>query len=79
MTIRGRARRLFDQARRQGLDQPPGCPACRDRRGRIVYATSQCLADDTVVPVADHPVPCAACGIVPEFVIEAVRPWGMPD
>jgi hypothetical protein len=49
-----------------------GCPACRDRRGRIVLVTARQLPDGTLVSEEKEPQPCAHCGQVPEQLIEAV-------
>ena len=51
-----------------------GCPACRDRRGRIVFTTSQRMPDGTTTPEGDWPAPCEACGVVPERILEMVKP-----
>lgn len=75
MAVRTRIRRLLTEAQRLGLDAGPGCPACRERQGRIVIATSRRLADDTIEPVADHPAACSRCGRVPEMIVEFVEPW----
>jgi hypothetical protein len=71
MRMKGRLQRL---ERAAGVGRDEGCPACRDRRGRIVFATSQMMPDGTTVPQGDWPAPCEACGGVPEFTIEMVRP-----
>lgn len=49
------------------------CPACRDRRGRIVLRTSLRQPDGTVVWDRDEPQSCARCGQVPEQIIEVVE------
>ena len=67
MSLRGRLRRLADTARRRGLYRE-GCPACRERKGRIV------LVDRLEHGGASPPSPCPACGQVPEFIIEVVEP-----
>ena len=50
-----------------------GCPACRDRRGRIVLVTAQRLRDGTVVAIEEEPQPCARGRQVPEQIIEVVE------
>jgi hypothetical protein len=47
----------------------PGCPICRDRRGRTVLVTSRRLPDGTTTQVAARPAPCERCRGVPERVI----------
>jgi hypothetical protein len=49
-----------------------GCPACRDRRGGIVWLTAERLADGTVVTVEKEPQACTRCGQIPEQIIEVV-------
>ena len=71
MRMNGRLRRLEAAA---GVGRDHGCPACRDRRGRFVFTTSQRLPDGTTMPEGDWPMPCKACGVTPEIIIEAVRP-----
>jgi hypothetical protein len=68
MNLRTRLQRLEQRAGGVG-----GCPACRDRRGRIVLVTAQRLPDGTVVADEDGPQPCARCGQVPEQIIEVVE------
>jgi hypothetical protein len=65
MNLRGRLRRL---ERERG---EPGCPACRDRRGRIVWTSVG--ADGTAPPGEEMPPPCGRCGKVPEQVIRYVH------
>lgn len=50
-----------------------GCPACRDRRGRVVFVTAQRLPDGTVVAKEGELQPCACGGQVLERVIEVVE------
>jgi hypothetical protein len=50
-----------------------GCPACRDRRGRVAVHTYRQMADGSVRPHGDAPQPCDVCGEVPEEVIEIVE------
>jgi hypothetical protein len=76
---RTRLKRLESAARNQGLVLD-GCPVCRKWRGRIVHVDAYALSDGTVVPGAGDGLllACAACGQVPEFVIETVRPAAKP-
>lgn len=60
MSFQSCTRRLNRLVERYGVDT--GCPACRDRRGQTVLASSQ-----------EHPLPCPACGEVAERVIEIVE------
>jgi hypothetical protein len=62
-------------SRLQRLEQRvgDGCPACRDRRGRVVLVTSRSLPDGTVAYPEGEPGPCEHCGVVPEQVIEIVE------
>ena len=70
MRLHSRLQRL-----EQRLGTPDdGCPACRDRRGRIAFTTSQRMPDGTTVPEGDWPAPCAACGGTPEQILEIVKP-----
>jgi hypothetical protein len=50
-----------------------GCPACRDRRGRIVFRTARPLHDGTIGSVEDEPQPCLRCGQIPKQIIEIVE------
>jgi hypothetical protein len=67
MRLSGRLHRL---ERRVG---DTGCPACRDRRGRVVLVTSRSLPDGKTEPQGDWPPPCERCGEVPEQVVEIVE------
>jgi hypothetical protein len=67
MSLRTRLQRL----ERDRVEE--GCPACRDRRGRIVWLTAERLADGTVVTVENEPQACTRCGQVPEQIVEVVR------
>ena len=67
MSLRTRLRRL------EQTQMDAGCPACCDRRGRIVLLTARRLPDGTVVSADDEPQPCARCGQVPEQIIEVVE------
>jgi hypothetical protein len=51
-----------------------GCPACQERRGVIAVTESRRLPDGTTVPRGDWPAPCTLCGMVPEIIVEVVRP-----
>jgi hypothetical protein len=66
MSLRTRLQRL----ERNRVDA--GCPACRDRRGRIVFRTAEPLPDGTLVWDQDEPQPCKRCGQISEQVIEAI-------
>jgi hypothetical protein len=73
MTIRSRLKRLTDLARRKGYDlDNRSCPVCRKRWGLTVLATSRKATDGRIVPGEGHPMPCSACGRVPEQVIELI-------
>jgi hypothetical protein len=67
MSLRTRLQRL----ERAQIDT--GCPACRDRRGRIVLLTAEQRPDGTVAVMEGEPASCALCGEVPEQVIEVVE------
>jgi hypothetical protein len=70
--------RLSQRLRRLEARVPkpdPGCPACRHRRGRHVLVDCQAQRDGTVVPLQPLPAPCAACGKLPESIIEAIMPY----
>lgn len=64
-------RTRLQQLERYTVDR--GCPACRDRRGRVVWVTAQRLPDGTVVVEKTELQPCARCGQVPEQVIVVVE------
>ena len=49
-----------------------GCPACRQRRDRIALVDITQNLDDSVTYPDDMPPVCAACGHVPELVVEVV-------
>jgi hypothetical protein len=62
--------------RLQRLEQrlrEPGCPACRDRRGRIVLVTSRSLPDGRTELQGDWPAPCERCSEAPEQIIEILE------
>jgi len=50
-----------------------GCPACRDRRGRIVMVDSRRRADGTPRHPEGRLAPCERCGQTPEFIIQIVE------
>jgi len=52
----------------------PGCPACRDRRGRIVMVEYQRQREGLVTALEPLPAPCSACGRVAEFVVQVIHP-----
>jgi hypothetical protein len=72
MTVRTRLKRLEVTARKQGL-VCDGCRVCRQRRGHNVLVTGVKLPDGTAMPGPDAPLPCAACGEIPERLIEIVE------
>lgn len=67
MKLRARLKRL----ERNTLDA--GCPACRDRLGRIALRIVERLPDGTVTVHAEGPQPCVQCGQIPEQVIEVIE------
>ena len=67
MRIRARLQRL-----EKTCPVARGCPACHERRGRHFLADVLRNADGSVTYLADMPEPCPACGIVPEFIIQAM-------
>jgi hypothetical protein len=75
--MRGVLRRLRQLER--AADVGGGCAACRDRQGRTVLVSATSLPDGTAAPRGDRPAPCAACGRVPELVIEVVETVVGPD
>ncbi len=78
MPLKHRVRQLRARARKAGYDDDLGCPVFRRRRGRHVLVEVHREADGGITRGDDYPKPCAACGKVPEFVIEVVRPPGTP-
>jgi hypothetical protein len=70
--------RLHSRLQRLG-GRNDGCPACRDRRGRIVIVTSRRLLDGTTVPHGEWPTPCEQCGELPEQIIEIVEAVAEPQ
>jgi hypothetical protein len=52
---------------------PAGCPACRHRRGLVALVTARGEPDASWGAREDEPRPCAACGEVPEQIIEIVE------
>jgi hypothetical protein len=67
MSLRTRLQRL----ERNTADA--GCPACRDRRGRIVLLRAEQQPGGTVAVVEGEPAPCTLCGQVPEQIVEVVE------
>jgi hypothetical protein len=55
----------------QGLSA--GCPACRHSRGLVALVTAREEPDGFFGMGEDEPRPCAACGEVPEQIIEIVE------
>jgi hypothetical protein len=72
MNLRGRINRLAAAARRQGLWLEGRCPACRDRRGRVVLVSGRLGDDGAVAWKRELPPACAVCGEVSEDIIEIV-------
>jgi hypothetical protein len=52
---------------------PAGCPACRHRRGLVALVAVRQVPDEPTRTGEDAPRPCAACGDVPEQIIEIVE------
>ncbi len=67
MRIRARLARL---ERTAGVS---GCPACGDRRGRVVLHCGREQRDGSVRFERPGPMPCPRCGEVPEEVVEVVE------
>jgi hypothetical protein len=53
--------------------QDPGCPKCRDRRGRLVIVECRRQRDGSVKFLSPRPAVCEACGRLPEFVTEVIH------
>jgi hypothetical protein len=71
--------RLEARLRRLEAARPdPGCRACQGRQ-RIVLVECQRERDDSVTPLEPLPAPCAACGCVPEFVVQIIRTYDGPQ
>jgi len=69
MSLRLRSRL---QALERGVVHAHGCPACCQRRARIALVDIMQTPDGGVVSPDDTPLVCAACGHVPELVVEIV-------
>ena len=69
MSIRLRSRL---QSLERGAVSVYGCPACRHRHDRIALVDTTQNSDGSVLSLADTPTVCAACGHVPELVVEVV-------
>jgi hypothetical protein len=69
MRLRKRLQRL-----EQGFVFDYGCRACRERRGRYLALNACHAPDGSLTYLGASPVPCIACGEVPEFLIIAIRP-----
>ena len=52
----------------------PGCPACRDRRGRIVFVDAKALADGTIY-APQQPQVCPICKCRPERLLVEAEPF----
>ena len=50
-----------------------GCPACRDRRGRVALVIREELADGTVTETKGTPPPCVKCGQIPECILVVIE------
>src|SRR5260221_14545806 len=70
MRLRTRLNALETMARRKRLLSPHGCAACRDRWGLVVLISCEQLPDGTLAPGKDSALPCAACGRIPERIIQ---------
>ena len=73
MRLRTRLNSLEAMARRKHLLSPHGCAACRGRWGLDALVSCEQLPDGTLGPGRDRPLPCAACGRIPERIIEIVE------
>jgi hypothetical protein len=73
MRLNGRLRHLENAARERGLLAGPGCPACRNRRGKLVIVRSRVGVDGASLWTEEGPPVCPECGQVPEEVIEIVE------
>jgi hypothetical protein len=60
------------QTLERGVVNAHGCPACRHRRDRIALVDITQNSDDSITYADDTPPVCAACGHVPELVVEVV-------
>ena len=68
MRLRARLGRLG-----RPVGRPSACAAGAGRTGLLVLTTARRLPDGTIVPQGDQPAPCAACGKVPEQIIEVIE------
>ena len=66
-----RMRNRLQRLERNVVD--PGCPACRDRRGRIIMVDARRREDGTETRPEGRPAPCERCGETPEFIIQIVE------
>ena len=73
MSLRLRSRL---QTLERGAVSAHGCPACRQRRDRIALVDITQNQDDSVTYPDDVPPVCAACGHVPELIVEVVAAIG---
>jgi hypothetical protein len=64
------------QTLERGAVSSHGCLACRQRRDRIALVDIVQHPDDSVTYADDVPPVCAACGQVPELVVEVVAAVG---
>ncbi len=66
--------RLTQRLRRLEQAVPdPGCPGCRERRGRVVMVNFRQQRDGSFVPQELMPMACTVCEKVPEFVVEIMH------
>jgi hypothetical protein len=56
----------------------PGCPKCRDRRGRLVFVECRRQRDGSVKSLSPMPAVCDSCGVLPELVTHVVHPNSEP-
>jgi hypothetical protein len=64
MSLRSRLQRLERSLMPEG-----GCPACCERRGRMIGLAARQLPDGSVVAEEEGPPPCSRCGQVPEQIL----------
>ncbi len=63
--------RLLQRLKRlEQMVPDPGCPGCRERRGRVVMVNCRQQRDGSFVPQEPMPTACAVCWKVPELVVE---------
>jgi hypothetical protein len=67
MSLRMRLQRLEQN------DVDAGCPACRDRQGRIALRIVERRPDGTLAAHSEELLPCVQCGEIPEQVVEVIE------